>query len=493
MTITKNSSTTANRYLRDNFAPVTEELTATDLAVSGVLPDFLDGRYLRIGPNPLHDPGERYHWFMGEGMVHGVRLRGGKAEWYRNRWVRSSGVAEQLGEPVRGNPSGTDFAANTNVLEHGGRTLALVEAGAAPYELTHDLDTVGPYDFCGTRSPLPGKSGYTAHPHEDPATGELHALSYSWLRGNRVDYSVLDTAGRVRRSIEIQVHGSPMMHDFALTEKHVVILDLPVTFDIGMATADVPRLVRPMVRGLLGRIIGRNPVPEPLIAFAARGGDTGPTLPYRWNPDYPARIGILPRDADGGAIRWFEIDPCYIFHTLNAYDDGDTVVVDVVKHPKIFATVLTGPDEGPTTLTRFTLDPARDAVTEAGIDQRSQEFPRHDERRTGSRHRYGYAVGFEGGATGDAVLRHDLDAGTTETRRLGSGLEASEFCFVPRPDGTAEDDGVLMGYVFDRSSGRSDLRVLDAATLEDVAAVHLPGRVPAGFHGNWAPSDESLI
>ncbi|PUA81448.1 carotenoid oxygenase family protein [Nocardioides currus] len=464
-----------SRYLRDNFAPVAEELTATDLTVTGQLPDHLDGRYLRIGPNPAHDPGERYHWFMGEGMVHGVRLRDGKAEWYRNRWVR---------------PAASDFAANTNVLEHAGRTLALVEAGSPPYELTHDLETVGPFDFCGTRSPLPGRAGFTAHPHEDPATGELHALSYSWLRGNRVDYSVIDTAGRVRRSVQVQVHGSPMMHDFALSEKHAVVLDLPVTFDVTMATADVPRPARPLVRGLLNRIIGRNPVPEPMIAFAARGSaDPGYVLPYRWNRDYPARIGVLGREAAAGSIRWFEIDPCYVFHTLNAYDDGDTVVVDVVKHPRMFDTVMDGPDEGPAVLTRYTLDLATGRASETGVDQRSQEFPRHDERLTGRRHRYGWAVGFEGGTTGDTVLRHDLDTGRTEARRLGPGTEASEFCFVPHPDATAEDDGVLMGYVFDRESGLSHLRVLDAASLEDVAAVHLPGRVPAGFHGNWAPID----
>jgi len=493
MTVTSPASaaTGENRYLQDNFAPVTEELTATGLSVTGRLPDFLDGRYLRIGPNPM-DPGERYHWFMGEGMVHGVRLRDGGAEWYRNRWVRSASVAEALGEPVRGTPRALDFAANTNVLEHAGRTLALVEAGGSPYELTHDLDTIGPHDFCGTRPSLPGRAGYTAHPHEDPDTGELHAISYCWLRGNRVDYSVVDAEGRVRRSIDVEVHGSPMIHDFALTERHVVILDLPVTFDIAMATADVPRVARPLVRGLLNRIIGRNPVPEPVIAFAARGGDTGSSdvLPYRWNPDYPARIGLLPRDADGSAVRWFEIDPCYIFHTLNAYDDGDTVVLDVVRHPRMFATVLNGPDEGAARVTRYTLDLRTGRATERGLDERSQEFPRHDERLSGRRHRYGWSVGFEGGQTGDAVLRHDLDAGTTDVRHLGQGLEASEFCFVPRPDGTAEDDGVLMGYVFDRAEGRSDLRVLDAATMEDVAAVHLPGRVPAGFHGNWAPTTD---
>jgi carotenoid cleavage dioxygenase len=484
---TTSTRTTHNRYLQDNFAPVSDELTATDLSISGRLPDFLDGRYLRIGPNPVVDPGDDYHWFLGDGMVHGVSLRDGKAQWYRNRWVRSADVAAELGEPVRGTPGGADFAANTNVLEHAGRTLALVEAGSPPYELTHELDTVGPCDFGGTLPSRPGRPGYTAHPHEDPDTGELHAVSYSWMRGNRVDYSVLDTSGRIRRSVDITVHGSPMMHDFALTERHVVLLDLPVTFDIGVATADVPRLVRPIVRGVLSRVIGRNPVPEPVIARIARGSEGGPpSLPYRWNPDYPARIGVLARDAGGDAVRWFEIDPCFVFHTLNAYDDGDTVVVDVVRHPRMFSTVLNGPNEGPTRISRFTLDLVAGTVREQGLDERSQEFPRLDERLTGRRHRYGYAVGFDDGQTGDTVLRHDLGAGTTDVRRLGPGLQASEFCFVPRPGG-AEDDGVLMGYVHDRTTGLSDLRVLDASTLEDVAAVHLPGRVPAGFHGNWAP------
>lgn len=472
-----------NRYLTGNFAPVHEELTGTDLAVTGELPADLDGRYLRIGPNPLHDPGQDYHWFLGAGMVHGVRLEAGHARWYRNRWVRSREVAEELGEPVRGRPPAADFAANTNVLEHAGRTLALVEAGTAPYELTHELDTVGACDFGGTL-----RGGYTAHPHEDSATGELHAVSYSWTRGNRVDYSVLDTAGRIRRQVEIKVQGSPMMHDFALTERYVVVFDLPVTFDVEIATRDVPRPARPLVRATLNRIIGRNPLPEPLIARVARGGGSPATLPYSWDPDYPARIGLLPRDGGSEDVRWFEIDPCFVFHSLNAYDEGDTVVIDVVRHDRMFATDFTGPNEGPATLTRFVVDLAADKVREERFDERSQEFPRHDERLTGRRHRYGYGVGFADAVLGDTVVKHDLAAGGTQVRRLGEGREASEFCFVPRPAGSAEDDGVLMGYVHDRARGLSDLVLLDAQTLEDVAAVHLPGRVPAGFHGNWAPT-----
>jgi carotenoid cleavage oxygenase len=445
-----------NRYLQDSFAPVHEELTAFDLEVTGAIPDHLDGRYLRIGPNPATDPGEGYHWFLGEGMVHGVRLEDGHARWYRNRYVRQHG---------------DDFPPNTNVLEYAGRTLAIVEAGAKPYELTHDLDTVGPCEL-GTVT-----GGYTAHPHEDPSTGELHAVSYNWARGNLVDYSVVGTDGRVRHQAEIEVTGSPMIHDCALTEHYVVVYDLPVTFDLGMVAGEAPRPLQ------------RLQATDRLIDQTLRGG-AARTLPYSWDADYPARIGLLPREGGSGDVRWFEIDPCYVFHTLNAYEEGSDVIIDVVRHDRMFATDFTGPNEGPAYLTRFTIDTAAGKVREHRFDEHSQEFPRHDERLTGRRHRYGYAAGVvaAGVRTGDSVLKHDVVAGTTAERRLGAGREVSEFCFVPSSADSAEDEGVLMGYVFDPAVGRSDLVILDAETLEDVAAVHLPGRVPAGFHGNWAPT-----
>ena len=160
---------TANPYLEGNFAPVLEEVTATGLAVTGQVPEALCGRYLRNGPNPASPPEpSTYHWFTGDGMVHGIRLREGRAEWYRNRWVRSAEVARTLGEEVRPGPvhGGMDFAPNTNVIGHAGRTFAIVEAGSLPYELTNELETVGPCDFGGT---LDG--GYTAHPEARPAHG----------------------------------------------------------------------------------------------------------------------------------------------------------------------------------------------------------------------------------------------------------------------------------------------------------------------------------
>ncbi|MGH3524468.1 MAG: carotenoid oxygenase family protein, partial [Mycobacterium sp.] len=221
MTTTDTAKST-NPYLEGFLAPVRAEVTATDLPVTGHIPEFLDGRYLRTGPNPAAevDPAS-YHWFTGDAMVHGVALGDGQARWYRNRWVRTPAVCASLGQPAptRLNPRAGmhSFPPNTNVLAHAGRTLALVEAGVANYQLTEDLDTVGTCDFDGT---LPG--GYTAHPHRDPATGELHAMSYSFARGRTVQYSVIDTQGRARRTVDIEVAGAPMMHDFSLTEKYVV-------------------------------------------------------------------------------------------------------------------------------------------------------------------------------------------------------------------------------------------------------------------------------
>ncbi|HEY2814466.1 MAG TPA: carotenoid oxygenase family protein [Acidimicrobiales bacterium] len=442
-----------NRYLEGNYAPVTQEVTATDLPVTGNLPDWLEGRYLRNGPNPMAADPATYHWFTGDGMVHGIRLRGGRADWYRNRWVRNETVANALGEEWKGGPvfGGFDFAANTNVIGHAGRTFAIVEAGSRPYELTDDLDTIGVCDFDGT---LPG--GYTAHPKRDPETGELHAVSYYFGWGNKVQYSVIAPDGRVRRTVDIEVGASPMLHDMSLTERFAVIYDLPVVFQMDAAME-------------------------------------GNTFPYAWDPDYQARIGLLPREGDADDVRWFEVEPCYVFHPLNAYDDGDRVVLDVVRHPRMFDKNRLGPDEGKPTLDRWTVDLTAGKVLEERLDDRGQEFPRVDERLVGRRHRYGYASGVVEGEDkhldfgSNALLKHDLVAGSTAVREFRSGA-GGEFVMAPSAPDAGEDEGVLVGLVYDRERDASDLVVLDAATLDDVATVHLPARVPYGFHGNWVPA-----
>lgn len=501
---TTDTAESANPYLEGFLAPVRTEVTATDLPVTGHIPEFLDGRYLRNGPNPAAevDPAT-YHWFTGDGMVHGVALRDGQARWYRNRWVRTAAVCAALGEPA---PTGLNtragmlsLGANTNVLGHAGKTLALIEGGVANYELTENLDTVGTCDFDGT---LPG--GYTAHPHRDPATGELHAVSYSFGRGHSVQYAVIDTAGHARRTVDIEVTGSPMMHDFSLTEKYVVIYDLPVTFDAApLVRRAVPRGLRLPARLVLQSLVGRLRVPSPVTAMINR--DTRPAggMPYSWDPRYPARLGVMPRDGGNADIRWFDIEPCYVYHPLNAYsetrDDAEVLVLDVVRYGRMFDRDRRGPGDSRPTLDRWTINLATGAVTSERRDERSQEFPRINETLLGGKHRFGYTVGVEGGFVGGAatpmstaLYKHDFTADSSMVAPLDPDLLIGEMSFIPRPgDSTgesAEDDGILIGYGYHRGRDEGQLLLRDAQTCEPVATVHLPQRVPMGFHGNWAPA-----
>jgi len=480
---------TENPYLNGNYAPVQEEITAIDLDVTGMIPTYLDGRYLRIGPNPMGDPDPaRYHWFLGDGMAHGLRLRDGKAHWYRNRWVRSAAVARALGEtwPAGAHTGGVDFAANTNIIGHAGKTFAIAESGVRPYELTDELDTVGPSDFCGTLF-----GGYTAHPKLDPATGELHAVSYNPLRGNIIQYTVTGVDGKVRRTVDIRLKAHTMMHDFSLTEKYVVIYDLPVALDLGGSLRSKPAKV---VANILTRLAERHAAPDRVVRAIMRGSErSGPPssgMPYRWAPERQARVGVLPREGSASEIRWFEVPQCYVFHPLNAYDDADRVVLDVVRHASVFNSGLRIVPEAPS-LDRWTVDLTAGRVTDERLDDAAQEFPRVDERLVGRQHRYGYAVGYSDGATGtpDAILKHDLTSQRTDRVSFGPGREPGEFVFVPSTPDAGEDDGVAMGFVYDRSTNRSDLVLLDGQTLETVATVHLPARVPHGFHGNWVPSE----
>jgi carotenoid cleavage dioxygenase len=486
-----------------NWLPVREEKTVTDLAVTGQIPDFLDGRYLRNGPNPAEeiDP-EAFHLFTGAGMVHGVRIRDGRAEWYRNRWVRSPAMAALLGERYTGKPSPAplqSFGANTNVIGHAGRVLALVEAGAGNYELDGDLGTVGGCDFDGTLD-----AGFTAHPKRDPVTGELHAVSYYFGWGNQVRYQVIDAAGRVRRTVDIPISGPGMMHDFSLTENYVVLYDLPLTFDLGLVTpppasASAAAGLSAPAKLVLSTVRGRVEVPSPVPGQARRGGNG---FPYRWNPDYPARIGVMPREGGAGDVTWFDIEPCYVFHPLNAYEEsagdggagGDgAIVLDVVRYDKVFDQDVRGPSEGHPVLYRWKVDLGTGKVSQEQLDDRMQEFPRVDERLVGRRHRYGYAPRFLEGDDGlgpSELLKHDLDRGTTQAAAFGAGREPGEFVFVPRSADAAEDDGVLMGFVYDAATDRSDLVLLDAAGLGTVATIQLPVRVPNGFHGNWIPDGQ---
>ncbi|MFF9495363.1 carotenoid oxygenase family protein [Streptomyces flaveolus] len=451
----------ARPFLTGAFAPVTEELTAFDLKVTGRIPHDLDGRYLRNGPNALGLEDVRaHHWMLGDGMVHGVRLRGGRAEWYRNRWVRSSQVRAKLGETGSDQAPPDDFACNTHVIPYKGRILAMQEGGPLPYELDGELDTVRPYDF---RSTL--KGAFTAHTKYDSSADELHAIAYypTW---DHVRHIMIDRTGRVARATRIPVADAPMMHDFALTEKYVVIADVPITFDGAAAEA-------------------------------------GAVVPYVWNDRHPMRIGLLPRA--GGTTRWFDIDPVYYSHTLNAYDQGDTVVVEYTAFPAPFHAAgrgMGGPSAtGAPTLDRWVIDLRAGRVHSSRLDDRPQEFPRINESLVSRRHRYAYTAStaemwraYEAvdGTWPDEkftnyLVKHDMLRGSRQLHRFPGDAAVSEPVFVPRGGARDEDDGYVLSYVNDPERGATDLIILSAQDFggHPLARVHLPGRVPLGFHGSW--------
>lgn len=442
-----------NMFLEGPFAPVKEEHDSTDLRITGTLPPELDGLLARIGPNPLEVPNPAtHHWFLGDGMVHGLRLKEGRALWYRSRYVGVDNVNRRLGRPRAPGPRHSiSDVVNTNIIGHGGSLWALVEATALPVELDADLNTVkhGMFD-----SRL--KASFTAHPHKDPATGELHAICYDGFDQKHIRYLVIGTDRQVKKNLTIPVRHGPMMHDSALTEKNVLLLDLPVTFSLSAALK-------------------------------------GAGLPYAWNPKHPARVGKLPRNGTADDVRWYDIEPCFVFHTCNAFenDNGDTVL-DVVVHQRMFDQSIQGPEPQQVTFERWTLPREGTHVQRQVISREGQEFPRFDERLTGKPYRYAYAVSLNLDNQANALLRHDLETGESTQHAFGPDWTAGEFVFVPRHDGTAENDGWLMGYVHHRENLPSKVVILGARDLTTVAEVQLPVRVPLGFHGNWIPAHKPV-
>lgn len=454
-----------NPFLQGNFGPWRMEGDAPDLRVIGEIPRELRGTYMRNGPNPAFEPVGRYHWFDGDGMIHAIRLEEGRAH-YRNRWVASDGLKEER-EAGRNLYPGLlaleptemprfKVTANTNIVRHASRLLALVES-SLPTELdVRSLETRGLYDFGGRLA-----GAMTAHPKLDPATGEMLFFGYSPFPPY-LQYYVTDPSGAIVHAEPIEVAWPSMIHDFAVTETATIFLLCPIVFD---------------------------------FTKLAEGGSV-----FSWEPERGTRIGVLPRRGKSEDVRWFETDPCYVFHPLNAYDDGDEIVLDVHRYDQLLfmnPSSARNPDwhdRQVARLHRWRLDRKSGALRSQALDDHEGEFPRVDDRRVGRRHRFGYfaAIGPEGNPTlrpeFTSIAKIDLErGGRVEVRAHGAGNGCGEPVFVPRREGAEEDDGWVLYLAYDQQRSSSELMILDARDVagEPVARVELPHRVPYGFHGNW--------
>lgn len=452
-------------FLRDNFAPVKEEVTAESLEIIGSIPDDLRGMYVRNGPNPMFPPRGTYHWFDGDGMLHGVHIQDGKAS-YRNRYVRTRGLAveEKAGKALYGGlldpPSLQDIlrgpsdmfknAGNTALVWHDGRLLALWEAGP-PHEIrVPSLETVGIHDFGGKL-----RHNFTAHPKVDPKTGEMRFFGYG-VTGANVGYGVVDSTGVIAHTAIFPMRFAAMMHDFAITENYSLFLELPEVLSI-----------------------------EPGKGM------------FQYKPELGGRIGVVPRRGTAREMHWFDIDSCFVFHTLNAFEDGGKIHLFACRAQE-FPRIV-GPEgasrqarwssewAGSPRLCRWTIDLAKGTTRLDVLDDIDVEFPRVNDSRMGRPNRFGYAMTFDF----SSHVKYDLETGRRQIYSHGKDRYAGEALFVPRAGSASEDDGWLLTYVFDENRGKSELVILDAQSLDSTptARILLPVRVPYGFHGAWIPED----
>ena len=453
-------------FLTGVHAPVGDELDV-ELEIEGELPRGLRGRYLRNGPNPAFTPKGRYHLFDGDGMLHALDFEEGRVR-YRNRWVKSAGLAveRRLGHAVYGgltdlNPPDPSIfledeprlknPGNTNVIRHAGRTLALWEGGQ-PTVMTDDLETVGLDDFAGA---LVGPM--TAHPRIDPVDGKLLFFGYSpfppYLR-----YHEVDAQGKLVRTVELDLPNPVMIHDFLVTREHVVFFDSPAVFDF---------------RG-----------------FA----ETGTVI--KWRPEAGTRIGVMPRDGDADDMRWLEIPTAYVFHFLNAWTEGDTVRVFGTPAPWLGLDFENdAPPEGldvNTYMHEWTVDLATESISLRRMSQLPGEFGKVADAVAGVPHRYGYMSSFSTGECDggyfDGFTQLDLERGT-ETTWSEPGKVFGEVAFAPDVEDASGDEraGWIVGYVHAADGSSSEFLVTDARDVAagPIARIALPRRVPFGFHGNW--------
>jgi carotenoid cleavage dioxygenase-like enzyme len=458
-----------NPYLQGPYAPVDKEVAARDLEVIGEIPDDLDGVYARTGPNPQFDPVGRYHWFDGDGMAHAVRFGGGTAS-YRNRWVRTTAFTRQdeananlwvgIMERLADNPADQPLkdSSNTDLLFFNGDLLSLFYLCGDVYALDPvSLQTRGRRDYAGT---LPGRM--SAHAKVDEHTGELMFFEYD--RRPQMRYGVIGPDARVTHFTAVDLPGPRLPHDMAITQNYSILMDLPLIND-----------------------------PE-----AARNG----RYKLLFDRDTPSRYGVIPRHGSGDTIKWFEAEPCYVYHSINAWEEGDEIVLDLcrVTKPEPRADAV-----GPLAkllsylrldahLYRYRFNMRTGATTEGRLDDDNIEFPSINLGWMGRPSRYSYNVHISPEPTllFDGIVKFDTDKDTADYWWSGPGRWVSEAPFAPRPGAVGEDDGYVVSFLYDQLEDRSEVVILDAAdiTAGPIGRVLLPQRVPIGFHATWIPGDK---
>lgn len=455
------------------FAPIDRELTLDSLPVDGEIPADLNGVYLRNGPNPRFEPNGMYHIFDGDGMLHGAHFDRGRVV-YRNRWVQTDALKESEtagADPFWGIMStlkGRDDlrlkdTANTDVIGHGGHAVATWYMSGDTYHLDPvTLETIGK----GTSERGIG-GGFSAHPKVDEYTGEMLFFDY-FHEHPYMSYGVVGADGSLKHQVPIELPGPRLPHDMAITQHYSILHDLPLFHDEAAFAA------------------GRHKL--------------------QFHSELPTRFGVIPRYGDAGSIRWFEFSPCFLYHVVNAWEEGDEVVmvacrympalkpdghIDEDKTARMVASLMMS-----ARLWRYRMNLRTGEAKEECLDESlNVEFPGFNSRETGRKTRWGYLVDHDPKILRFTGLRKfDTDTGACVAAWSDGHAHSwySEPWFAPADNASAEDDGYVVCFHWNADTRSQQLQVFDARDLGKgpVARVHLPHHVPPGFHACWMKPEQ---
>lgn len=460
-------------YMSGAWTPNFTEFDAEDLEVIGTIPTDIDGVYIRNTENPVQEPIGNYHPFDGDGMLHTMTFKGGKAN-YKNRFIRTRGFeAEQeagaaLWTGVANNPAmsirpgpctqdGIKDSSSTDVVVHAGKILTTFWQCGEGYRLD-PLTLEG--EGIASWTPI---DGISAHAKVDENTGELLFFNYSKYPPYQ-HYGVVNKDNHLVHYTAVPLPGPRLPHDMAFSENYSILADFPLFWD-----------------------------PELLAK-----GRHHPT----YYPDMPSRFAILPRYGDQNDVQWFEADSTYVLHWGNAFEEGDEVVLDgyfqedpdpapLPGLPPAVGKFMANVDEQSfkSKLHRWRFNLKTGAVTEQHLDDRILEFGTFNQRYAGRKSRYHYSTWTKPGwFLFSGVVKHDLETGESWQLAFGDERYGSEAPFVPRINAKDEDDGYLVSFITDMKLDQSECILVDAKDIEagPVCRIILPHRISSGTHATWA-------